>query len=315
MTKAQFMNNVSRKFHRIGFKFKKHSPEILLVTGIVSGIAGAIVACKATTKLGDVLEETKENLAEIKYDHNIAELTTDKAYKRALTGEYIHTGIQLVKLYAPAVTLGGVAVTSILASHNLMRGRNAALAAAYATVDNSFKDYRNRVIERFGEKVDRELKYNIKAQEVEEVTVDENGETQVTKKVVEVADFDTYSQYSRIFDETCAGWVRDADQNKYFLLQVQKWANYELKRKGMLFLNEVYEKLGFDRTMAGQEVGWVYDPENPEHQGDNHVDLGIYDCYTGNEKIDDPKRAFINGIEKSIIVDFNVDGPVHHLLA
>lgn len=318
MNKMQIFNGLSRKFYKLGFSLKKHSPEILVGVSIVSGIAGTIAACKATTKLDTVIEPAKNDLELIRkrqIDAKVDEDTaTEKECNKALTVRYIRTGYELAKLYAPAVGFGAISVVSVLSATNIMNKRYSALTAAYTVVDNGFKNYRSRVVERFGEKVDKELKYNIKAKEVEEVTIDENGEAKVTKKTVEVADVDTYSQYSRIFDETCTGWVKDAEQNKFFLHQVEKWANQELKYKGILFLNEVYERLGFKRTAAGQEVGWVYDPENPDHQGDNHVDFGIYDCYTGNETVDEPKRAFINGYERSIIIDFNVDGPVHHLL-
>ena len=317
MTKTQIMNAVSRKFHGFGFTVKKHSPELLLVTGIVSGIAGAIVACKATTKVSTIIDNKNDELDEIRHyqEHPelLAEEFTPEQAKKATVAVYAHTGVELVKLYAPAVALGTLSVVSVLASHNLLRKRNAALAAAYAAVDNSFKGYRERVIERFGEELDRELKYGIKTKEVEEIVKDENGEEKVVKKTVEVAS-DVLSPYSRIFDETCLNWVRDAEQNMFFLHQVQKHANRELQRKGILFLNEVYEMLGFDKSQAGQSVGWVYDPENPNHKGDNEVNFGLYNCYTGIDKIDEPKRAFINGREKSIILDFNVDGPVYERL-
>ena len=314
MRKLQIMNGVSRKFHKLGFTVKKHSPEILLVTGIISGVTAAVMACKATTKLDDILDKAKNDIEEIHYYENhpeeLAEEYPAETVKKDLTLVYARTGFNIVKLYAPAVTLGGLAVTSILASHNLMRGRNAALAAAYATVDNGFKNYRNRVVDRFGEKVDKELRYNVKAKEVDEVVTDENGEDKVVKKTVEVANVDQYSDYSRIFDETCAGWVKDPEQNRFFISQVQKHANEQLQRKGYLFLNDVYEMLGFQRSRAGQQVGWIYDPRNPYHKGDNYVDFGIMDCYTGNEKHDERKRAFINGLERSVIIEFNVDGDI-----
>lgn len=318
MKTSQIMNAVSRKFHGLGFTVKKHSPEILLATGIVSGVTAAVMACKATTKLSTILDKAKDEVAEIHHYEThpellVEEYTPEKA-KRDVAVVYAHTGVELVKLYAPAVALGTLSIVSVLTSHNILRKRNVALAAAYAAVDSSFKGYRNRVIERFGEELDRELKYGIKAKEVEETVVDENGEVKTVKKTVEVSEGDVYSPYARIFDETCLNWVKDAEQNMYFLRRVQEHANRELKRKGILFLNEVYEMLGFKRSIAGQQVGWIYDPNNPDHVGDNAVDFGIYDFYTGNEKVDEPKRAFINGLERSIVLDFNVDGPVYNKL-
>lgn len=317
MAKLKIMDSVSRKFHKVGFKIKKHSPEILLVTGIVSGVAGAIVACKATTKLGDILDKSKNEIEKIHYyeEHQdaLVDPYTPDMVKKDLAITYAHTGVELVKLYAPAVALGTLSIASILASSNIMRKRNVALAAAYATVDNGFKGYRNRVIERFGEELDRELKYGIKAKEVEEITIDENGNEVITKKTAEVAEIDVFSQYTRVFDESCVGWVKDPEQNMFFLRQVEKQANSVLKRKGMLFLNDVYEMLGFQKTQTGQIVGWVFDENNPDHIGDNHVSFGLYD-FCGIEKYDERKRAFINGLERSIVLDFNVDGDIYSLL-
>lgn len=314
MTRVDFMNAVSRKFHGMTFAVKKHSPEILLVTGIVTGIAGAVVACKASTKLSEIIGDAKDEVAEIRhYEANPQLLEVEYTHEKAKKDTVIvftRTGVKLFKMYAPAVALGALSITSILTSHNILRKRNLALAAAYAAVDSSFKGYRSRVIERFGEELDKELKYGVKAQEVDEVTTDENGEEKVVKKTANVASGDIYSPYARIFDETCLNWVRNADRNRLFLSQVQEHANRELKRKGFLFLNDVYELLGFDRSQPGQSVGWIYAPEDPNHKGDNEVNFGIYDCYTGIDSVDGPKRAFINGKEKSIILDFNVDGPI-----
>ena len=94
--------------------------------------------------------------------------------------------------------------------------------------------------------------------------------------------------------------------NLYFLMQVQEWANKKLRRYGHLTLNEVYEKIGFQKTRAGAEVGWVLNEECPV--GDNYVNFAIHDLHDVN------KRAFVNGYEKSVWVDFNVDGYILNLL-
>ena len=194
----------------------------------------------------------------------------------------------------------------MLTSHNIIRKRNMALAAAYATVDKSFKDYRGRVVERFGKELDKELKYNIKTKEIEETIVDEDGKTQTVKKTV--IDHWEPSEFAIFFDEYCSGWTKSPEANKAFLINVQNWANEKLKTQGHLFLNELYDMLGAQRTRAGNEVGWIYD-EDGVCCGDNYVDLGIFD-QVGVNKYDERKRAFINGHERSILIDPNVDGPI-----
>jgi hypothetical protein len=174
------------------------------------------------------------------------------------------------------------------------------------TVDKSFKEYRSRVAERFGEEVEKEIRYNIKAMEVETTVANEDGsETTITEQV-KAMDPNLYSDYARFFDEASPCWQNDPEYNLMFLKSQQQYANDLLKAKGRLFLNEVYDMLGIDRTKAGQVVGWVYNPENPT--GDNFVDFGIYDM--SKERV----RAFVNGYETNILLDFNVDGNIWDLM-
>ena len=63
--KTDFVNKMSRSFHKVGFKFKKHSPEILVVTGVIGTVASAVMACKATLKVNDVIDEAKETVDKI----------------------------------------------------------------------------------------------------------------------------------------------------------------------------------------------------------------------------------------------------------
>ena len=307
MEKTEVMNKANRALHNVGFKLKKRSPEILVAVGVVGTIASAVMACKATLKVNDILNETKENVAKIHdcmADESLQESGkyTEEDGKKDLTIVYTQTGVKLVKLYGPAIALGALSLGCILTSNNILRKRNVALAAAYATVDKSFKEYRSRVVDRFGEEVDRQLKYNIKAKEVEEVVVDENGEEKVVKRNVEIADIDGYSEYARFFDELSSYYEKDSEYNLMFLRKQQRYANDLLRSKGRLFLNEVYDMLDIPRTKAGQVVGWVYDPDNPNV--DNYVSFGIYD-------VDKQTcRQFVNGVERAILLDFNVDGNV-----
>lgn len=312
--KIKLPATATRAFHKVGFQLKKHSPEILVVAGVVGTVASTVMACKATTKVNFILEETKTKVDII---HEGVETGEVKGYldngevgmvpynvedsKKDLAIVYTQTGLKLAKLYGPAVLLGAMSITSILVGHNILRKRNLALAAAYTAVDTGFKEYRSRVVERFGDKLDKELLYNVKAQEIEEVEVDENGNETVVKKTVEVANPIGQGAYTWCFDETSSAWERDAETNKFFLLRQQDFANEKLKAKGYLFLNDVLEMLGFERCRAGQTVGWMYDGD-----GDGYIDFGIFDIHSKEN------RRFVNGLEKSIWLNFNVDGDILH---
>lgn len=307
------MKNLKEKmvkvYNKSEMKVRKYSPEILAGVGVVGVIASTVMACKATTKLNDILAESKEQLEQIKtvaVDPAYADKYTEDDAKKDTTITYVQTGVKIAKIYAPSVILCASSLGCLLASNNILRKRNAALSAAYMTVDKSFKEYRRRVAERFGDEVEKEIRYNIKAKEI--VTVDEEGnEVKETVKVMEGADNPTtYSDYARFFDESCPAWQNDPEYNLTFLKAQQQYANDLLKAQGRLFLNDVYKMLGIDITKAGQVVGWIYDPDCPV--GDNFVDFGIYDM--SKERV----RAFVNGYEPNILLDFNVDGNIWDLM-
>lgn len=303
--------NISRTFNKVGFQLKKHSPEILVTAGVIGTVASAVIACRATTKLRAVLDTADEQIEAIHLctergytvnpETREKEDYTDEDSKKELAMTYVHTGFEIAKLYAPAVILGALSITGIVASNNILRKRNIALAAAYATVDKSFKAYRSRVVERFGEELDRELRHNIKAQEIETTTTDENGNETTTKKTVMGIDPNDISEYARFFDDGNPGWCKDSEANLTFLKLQQAQLNDRLKRRGYVFLNEAYDSIGIPRTKAGQIVGWYYDEKDPTR--DNFIDFGIY-----------KSPYFVNGQERTILLDFNVDGNILNYL-
>ena len=288
---------------------EKHSPEILAGVGVVGVVASTVMACKATMKLNDILEESKETrnkIREVESNPRYEEQYSHEDAKKDLTINYTQTGLKIAKLYAPAVILGSASLGCLLASNDILRKRNAALSAAYMTVDKSFKEYRQRVVDRFGEEVEKEIRYNIKAEEITSTVVAEDGSETTITETVKTMDPNLYSDYAKFFDEASPYWQKDPEYNFMFLKSQQQYANDLLKARGRLFLNEVYEMLGIDKTKAGQIVGWVYNPENPI--GDNFVDFGIFDM--SKERV----RAFVNGYEPNILLDFNVDGNIWDLM-
>ena len=320
MKKTELMTTVSSSFNKIGFKLKKHSPEILVVAGVVGTVVSAVMACKATTKVSDILEKAKEDINSIHdcaANEEFVEEYTPEDVKKDLTIVYVQTGIKLAKLYAPAVALGVLSLSGILASNNILRKRNVALAAAYATVDKGFKEYRNHVVERFGEEVDRELRHGIKAKKIEKVVVGEDGKEKKVKETISVVERDSLSDYSFFFEESNPYWEKDGNYNRMFLLAQQQYANDKLRANGYLFLNDVLDTLGIPRTKAGQIVGWVYNPNNPN--GDNYVDFGIYETYRRDEESFVKETAMRERFgkevyERVVLLDFNVDGNILDLM-
>lgn len=310
MKKSEIVTKVSNAVSIANFKVRKHSPEILIIGGCIGTVVSAVMACRATLKIDEILEESKEKVDNIhKYRDDEAEpnYTVEQA-KKDLFGLYVQTGFKLVKLYAPAVILGTTSLGCVVASNNILRKRNAALAAAYATIDKSFKEYRSRVVERYGEDVDRQLKYNLKEETVTVEAIGEDGKKHKVKKPIErMIDDELYSEYAVLFDSKNPYFENNRDINLMMLRAAQAHANDKLVACKFVFLNDVLESIGFKGTKAGQVVGWVYDEEHPI--GDNKIDFGIYDVTKPSSK------AFIEGGEPSVIIDFNVDGNVWALMA
>lgn len=304
MAKNGIVNSISRTFHKALFQVKRHSPEILIGVGVVGTVASTVLACKATTKLQAVLDEHKETVEKIHEISENSEEYTQEEVSKTLTIAYTQTGLKVAKLYAPAALLGVASLSCIIGSHVVLRKRNVAIAAAYAALDKGFKDYRGRVIEEFGEEIDKKLRYNLKTEEVEETVVDENGKEKKVKKKVNVLGND-YSIHARVFDAQSVHWTKNAEYNLMFLRAQEHYLNQLLVSRGYLFLNEAYDALGFAPTKAGQVVGWIHDPE----RGDAYVDLGIINAMSPNVVTDDA-RSFKAAHEPCTIVDFNIDGVI-----
>ena len=305
---SKVSNVVQRVAGRQIMVVKKYSPEILTAVGIVGFGATVVTACSATLKVDDILTDHKDQIEKI---NSVAEnpdyadeySETDATRDKAIV--YIQTGGKLVKNYLPSITLGALSVGCILCAHNIMSKRNVALLAAYKASEEAFNNYRENVKEELGEEKDRQFLYGLQKTKVEEIVTDDKGKEKKVKKEVMKSNGRIASQYARFFDETNRNWNRNPEANMNFLILVQNQANDLLvSRNGKpVFLNEVYDMLDLERSEAGQFVGWVLD-EN----GDGYIDFNIFD----GESFE--KREFVNGYNPSILLDFNVDGVVHHLI-
>lgn len=100
--------------------------------------------------------------------------------------------------------------------------------------------------------------------------------------------------YNVQFDEACTNWTNDPEHNKWTLLYQQQYFNDLLRCRGHLFVNEILDALGMQRTFIGQLIGWTYNNETPIC-----VDFGLK-----QEKNND----FLNGKTPNVWLEFNVNG-------
>lgn len=293
------------------FTFKKYSPEILMITGVTGVVTSTVMACKATLKCEALIDEAKNKVGQINYcwaevqngSLDVEKYTeTDK--NKDLTIAYVQTAYAFSKLYGPSIIIGVASISCILGAHGIMKRRNVAMAAAYKLLDSGFKAYRQRVIEEYGEEKDYMYNHGLRAETMVEKKKNKDGTIKKTKKTkLAIDDPNEISPYARFFDEACTQWSPTPEYNLMFLRAQQNWYNDMLKVRGHVFLNEVYDALGIPRTSAGSVVGWKLGSG-----GDDYIDFGIWD------NNDHKKRDFVNGYEKSILLDFNVDGLIYNLI-
>lgn len=261
-------------------KAQKHSPNILFGVGLAGVVGGAVLACRATLKLDETLNEFTVDIA-----HHRAHSQPKK-----MAQVYVANTAKVAKLYAPAIIVGGAGIACLTGSHVQLVKRNGALTVAYASLLTAYDDYRGRVRGAVGDEKELELYHGLDVKQV----IDEGGKT------VEIVTVDPnkLSPYARIFDELNKNFEKDPELNRIRVEAVQRYFNHLLQVRGHVFLNEVYDELGFEHSSAGAVVGWVLNDE-----GDNYVDFGLYKASSSR---------FINGDERAIILDFNVDGVIYN---
>lgn len=292
-----------KSFKKAQLTVRKHSPEILMVAGVIGTVAGAVMACKETLELEDVLDECKQEKMELEEQYAMCEEYSEDALKKDQVKLTIKQVAKIVKLYAPSVIMEVTSIGVIFASNDIMRKRNASMAAAYATLNSMYKRYRQNVIESYGEEVDKDMRFGVKHEKVTEIDEDGN-KVKIDARIVDLDNTAlAISDYSRFFQMGCKGF--DASSGRYNLLYlkgIQAMFNNKLIADGYVMLNDVYRELGFDTIPEGWSIGWVYDETNPI--GDNYIDFGLYEARNKNQRA-------VNDWEPVILMDFNVDGNLY----
>jgi hypothetical protein len=298
-------DSIARSVAGLALRGQKNAPTLLFGAGVVSMVGSTVLACRATLKFHEVLDQAEQDLKAA----NQARETRPEDYsendKKKDVALIYGRGIgDTIKLYGPAVLLGGVGIVCLTKSQSILKDRNAALTAAYVAIDSAFSRYRERVVEKYGEDEDRYFRYG---QEEIDIIDEETGKVVTTLRA---SKDDEPGMYARWFDEESTNNYTAPPFDEYnwvFLRDQQNWCNDILASRGHLFLNEVYGCLGLDHTTAGSLVGWVYDHDND--RGDNFVDFGCW-----GQKDDRQPLDFYNGREYGILLDFNVDGPIWHIM-
>ena len=205
---------------------KAHSPTILTVIGSTGVVITAVLAVKGTPKALKLIEEAKMTKGD--------ELTVGETVQVAW------------KPYIPAAISCVSTILCIVGANYLNIQKQKNLMSAYMLLDNAFKEYRNRVSERYGEEVDEEFSHDLVRNQLEEM--------------------------EGIYTETLFfefNSMRFFEANIHKVLQAECKAKIQFEECGHLTLNEYYSYLGIEPSPYGETIGWSkYQMQTEEHVDD-----------------------------------------------
>lgn len=286
-------NSVTRSVATAVLRSRKNSPHILFGLGVVGVVGGTVLACRATLKLDSKLDDIQDGIDTVKEMKSNIENPesdyTERDYYKDLLYVYGRGAVDIAVLYGPAVVISGASIAALTGSHVTLTKRNTALTATVGLLHKAYEDYRGRVRTELGAERELDIYHAVESKIIET----EDGEA---KEVLKVADPNKFSPYARFFDEYCTAWEKDAELNRLFVQHQQNYLNHLLQSRGHVFLNEAYDAFGMERSRAGAIVGWYLGGD-----GNNYIDFGLFDVYN---------KDFINNRERSILLDFNVDGVI-----
>lgn len=291
--------------------------ELLLGVGLISFVGAVIATGFAAVKATDELREAQEELEWRELDVDEEPLTPKEELK-----EMAMPVVKSLRWYLISVGLVGLGTYSILKSRTILieeyENELGVYAATILGIDKAFRTYRQRVIEDQGEEKDLEYRYGTRKEKIETEYEDEKGRKKTKKEEIEVTDDIEFTDTSKFFDDTCDGYLPDAESNHIYLMAIQRsfnkllhdryhedeiWPkhkrrkNREKGKPAIVYLNEVYDELGIERTKRGQLEGWVYDPNDPV-LSQTEIDFGMRRTNRAN-------RRFINGLEPVVLLNFN----------
>lgn len=209
----------------------KNAPTILTVVGGVGVVATTITAVKATPKAIDILAEAR--------DEKGAELTKLEAVQIA------------APVYIPSILIGTATIACIFGANILNKRQQGALMSAYALMDTSFKDYKNKVKDMYGEEADTNIKNEIAKDKYENNKVAANDGLELF-----------YDEFSGRFFRSTLAEVQRAEYDLNRDITLQDWAT----------INNFYDYLKIPPVAGGDIIGWSA-PMNGEMYWQTWVDF------------------------------------------
>jgi hypothetical protein len=203
-----------------------NSPTILASIAVTGSVTTAYLAGRASFKASRILAE--QDLAARLNDEDGLE-TREK--------------LELVwKLYVPTVLSGAATIACIIGSNHIGNRRAAAMAVAYTLSEKAYTEYREKVIETYGENKERAIR--------DKIAQDHVTKDPVSSEIVMVSG-----------DVLC----RDDYSGRYFTSSVEKLnaakndTNAQVINDFYASLTDFYYRIGLSRTSVSDEFGWNVD--------------------------------------------------------
>ncbi len=295
-------------------KTVKHSPDILVIGGVVTMIVGSGLAIKSSLDVKDVLTDAETELEDIRADEELLANSNNPDDSKALikdkAGVYIHYGTQLARMYLPAALCIFGGATAVCKGHFILKDRNAALVASYATLDAAYSAYRNKIAENLGSDKAAVIEHGLVTEKVKGEDGKKHAVTHVDskqslsmyaypfKKIYEQVD-----SKGKVIEYNNPRYVEDDLYNLASIKAAETYANLHLETHGRVYLNEVFEHLGItpkttDDILASRVMGWVDDGTIHQITFFSYVEEGV-DPYEQPEYI-------LRDEDGNFVLDFNV---------
>lgn len=304
---------VRRALGVAGLTLSKHAPAIFTGAGVIGFIGTAVLSSRATLKANDVMDPHIESLCHIADAESLgeagrAEYTAEDANRDKIT-VYCRLGVDLAKLYAPAIGLGVLSTVLVTGGYRIQAKRLAGVTAAYGVVSKAYENYQKQVEDALGEDGKKQLEQKalgVAQKQIDAYKAENGSETPITDAHVDslLAAYNV-SQYGLVWDENCKNWEAHQDLALMILHAQQRYMNDVLRSKGYLLLNDVYKAVGAPETSAGAVVGWVYKGGD----GDGYVSFGDFE----SRQYDEYHPRWGRNITR-FVLDFNVDGVIWDMI-
>ena len=307
------------------FKVKANSPKILLGTGVIAGVCCIAFTIKGTIKAVPIIADAEEELKTAKaikdVNENGAVVTTDDGTEvKPLSTKKIKlkTAGKIARVYAVAGICGAVSLISFLKCYGIMNNRLVDATVYGTAMAAKAKNMYNKVAERFGKEVADELYYGNTTKTVKKTNPDTGEEyEEVVPNMEKGAPW--YSCYS--FEYQNESYQPGFDQMQ--LEHDQDWWNKKLDAEDYILFSDVINSFSATQkehiVLKGSwcGVGWISKKwidrlvaagvmKENDYLGDGRISFGIFDGRGGEQA-----KLWREGKTRSVILDFNVDGPIY----